>query len=462
MEPQVRILDGSLDTMGLQSTLKMLALSGKTGVLSVTSGPEKLAIFLNNGQIVDLDEPGAQPPNLIDMFRLLDRLKHLPRNQVVEMRHLAAQDPHYALALLVQTRVITPAERQRYAEFRIIQAISRSVRWERGHFEFHRDVSPMVAENQKSLDMDHVLLEAIRMADEWSQEGAAKLSRDTIARWMPEPEFVGDVTGLELSRDDINVLSLSNGQYPLHAIAYALLIPEPQIALSIHRLERLGLVEVIDPHLELELERNLANLLTQSQHMLSREARSSPDRRMLTLIRTMGTCVNGLLAHHATYARELRGRGEVPHREIVSYIASTFTPLLTRLQREYPRMEDIIRFTDGQIDFHDIETLDRVVRGQELVDCYWDALQLFSGFMRLVFERIIADEVGKSRAGRQYEDLWAAFLREISEEIACHFPRQAALHMQETRMPSPRPGEQVYSGAIPTYQFAPNAQRRSR
>ncbi len=87
MEQQGRILDGNLETLGLQATLKMLALSGKTGVLHVSSGQERLAIFLDNGHIVDLDEPGTPLPDLIDMFRLLGRLS---RSQALDLRSAVA------------------------------------------------------------------------------------------------------------------------------------------------------------------------------------------------------------------------------------------------------------------------------------------------------------------------------------------------------------------------------------
>src|SRR5262249_30270171 len=230
------------------------------------------------------------------------------------------------------------------------------------------------------------------------------LTRKTVARWMPE--FNGDVTKLGLGREEVGVLCLSNGQFPLHAVAYALLVHEPVIAEKMQRLLELGLIEVVDAALEAALERSLVNLLAQSQHQLSMEGRTTPEARMLTLVRTMGTCVNGLFVHHTTYARALRGRGEVPRAAIMRYLEATFQPLLSTLQREFPRMDEVLRVVDGRFDYSDIETLDKVLKGHELTECYWDAVQLCSHFMRLVFDRILSDEVGKSRAGRQFEDLW--------------------------------------------------------
>lgn len=455
MEAQGRILDGNLETLGLQSTLKMLALSGKTGVLSVTSGQERLAIFLQNGHIVDLDEPGTPAPDLIDMFRLLGRI---PRPQAAELRRLAGANPATAMAIMVQWQLCAPEDLPRRTEFRVIQAISRAVRWERGRFEFHRDISPIQAHvgPQQLFNVDHVLLEALRMADEWGRSGSLALTRNTVARWMPQ--FNGDVTQLGLGREEIDALCLSNGQFPLHAISFALLVPEPQVASIMRRLLELGLVEVVDAHLEAELERNLVNLITQSQHQLSQEMRSSAEQRMLALVRTMGACANGLLTHHATYARTLRGRGEVPQQEVRRYLEATFGPVLAELERSYPRMDDVVRLSDGRLDYRELETLEKVVKGAELSDCLWDAVNLFSHFLRIVFDRVLNDEVGNSRMGHQFEDLWSVFLREIDEEMARLAYRRATTRVQQGRAAQAQPG--VMSGMPQPYGVVPDGRRR--
>jgi hypothetical protein len=459
MEPQGRILDGNLDTLGLQSTLKMLALGGKTGILTVTSGNERIAVHLENGQIVDLDEPGAAAPDLIDMFRLLRRIA---RPQSQELRRLAGANPATAMAIMVNWGMMDPAEHQRRTEFRVIQAVSRAVRWERGRFEFHRDVSAFSARvsPHKPFNVDHVLLESLRIADESGRAGGMNFSRGMVARWMQDPEFKGDITGLGLSPEEIKVLCLSNGQFPLSAIAYALMVWEAEIAQMMQRLLDLGLIEVVDARLETELERSLVNLLTQSQYQLSQNSKLNPEQRMILLIRTMGNSINGLLAHHAIYARALRGRGEVPQGDVTRYLDNTFGQLLYRLQREYPRMDGIVSFANGSLDFHEVESLDTVVRGQELAECLWDAVCLFSQLMRAVFERVIQDEVGKSRVGRQFEDLWTAFFRETDEEINRHFHRRAAARVPADRPAQMRGGMAMDSRAAYAYELAPDPQRR--
>src|SRR5437879_13267413 len=82
MEQQDRIMDGDLQTLGPQSILKMLALSGKTGTLFVHSGPETISISLRKGQIVALREGEANQPDLLGMLCLINKLDP-PRAQAV-------------------------------------------------------------------------------------------------------------------------------------------------------------------------------------------------------------------------------------------------------------------------------------------------------------------------------------------------------------------------------------------
>ena len=414
MEQPVRILDGDLETLGLQATLKMLSLGGKTGILRVSSGSETLQIALKDGHIVALDEAGVTPPDMIEVFRLL---MHLPRPEASVLKQCADRDPANSLRVMVESQVISADVAQRYVEFAIIQPISRAIRWERGRFEFNHYATPIQPHGAfiRPLSVDHILLEALRIADENAYAGPIRLSRQAVARWMPE--FSGNVRQLGLSQDEVNVLCLANGQFTLSMMSYALLLPESSVAAAMEKLLGLQLVELVDEHLEGELEQNLMALLTRSQYQLAQKGRPSTEQRMLTLVRTMGSCINGLLAHHRTFARSLRGRGQLPDAEINRYLEQRFAPTLAEMQQHCPRMDEIVRFEHGTLVYHEVEVLDRVVKGQELVGCYHDAVWLLYQFMGYLFRIVIEDETGSSRLGWQLDEVWKSFLREIEEEM---------------------------------------------
>jgi len=107
----------------------------------------------------------------------------------------------------------------------------------------------------------------------------------------------------------------------------------------------------------------------------------------------------------------------MPEAEINRYLEQRFAPVLTDMQRQCPRMDEIIRLEHGVLVYHEVEILERVVRGQELLDCYHDAVWLLYHFMCHVFTVVIEDETGSSRLGVQLDGLWKSFLNEINEEM---------------------------------------------
>src|ERR1700738_634433 len=349
MESQDLIMDGDLQTLGLQSILKMLALSGKTGMLCIQSGRETLSISLRKGQIGSLREEGVNQPDLLTMLCLMNRLDP-QRAQAV--REAAQGNMQVALPFLVEQRLMTPAEMQKRLEFAITQSISHALRWVNGRFSFHRRVVAMEGRMQP-LDVDSVLLEALRQADEWEEMGETSLTRTTVSRWLPEVSR--DVHSLGLNQEHIDVLCLSNGEIPLQGMSLVLMIPEARVARSMSRLLELRLIEVVDTSLEAELQQDLSNVIIMCQHTLAQQRQNStPVQHLLGLINTLGQCINGLLIHHGTYAKSLRGRGQLPIVEIVRYLERRFSqPLILLAKHQYPILETAT-FVNGQLDYSEI------------------------------------------------------------------------------------------------------------
>lgn len=412
MELQDRIMDGDLQTLGLQSILKMLALSGKTGTLLVNSGLETLSIGLRKGQIVALREEGEVQADLLSMLCLLGKLD-LPRAQAV--REIAQGNMQVALAVLVDHHWMSAAEMQRRLEFAVTQSISHALRWVEGRFAFHRQLLAMEGRMQP-LDIDSVLLEALRQADEWEEMGEMPLTRTTVVRWLPEVS--NDVRSLGLSQEHIEVLCLANGEVPLQAMATVLMIPEARVARLLFRLLELRLVEVVDTALEAELQQDLSNIIIMCQHTLAQQRQNlSPEQHLLGLSKTLCQCINGLLIHHGTYAKSLRGRGRIPVAEVVRYLERRFAePLQLLAKQQYPILETA-SFVNGQLDCSEIVHLDRLVKGEKLEEFYWEAVLGLSSFLRTVFATLLNDEVGNSHTGRQLNVVWKAFLTEIDQEI---------------------------------------------
>ncbi len=464
MEQQDRIMDGDLQTLGLQSILKMLALSGKTGKLFVSSGPETLSISLRKGQIVGLHEDGVPQPDLLGMLCLINRLDP-PRAQTI--RELSQGDMQLALAMLVERGWMASNEMQRRLEFAVTQSISHAMRWTNGRFAFHRQLVPMDSK-MHPLDVDSVLLEALRQADEWEEIAAERVmqfTRTTVARWLPEVSK--DVRSLGLSPESIEVLCLSNGEIPLQAVALVLMMPEARIARLMGRLLELKLIEVVDTALETELQQDLSNVIIKCQYTLAQQHQSaSPEQHLLGLITTLAECINGLLIHHGKYARSLRGRGHIPPMEIVRYLEHHFSHYLRTLAKQQYPILDTVTFTYGQLDCNDILTLNKVVKGEQLEEFYWEAVQGLAAFLRTIFAELLKDEVGNSHTGRQLNVAWRIFLSEIDYEVQQYQIYRAHRNTQMARgreniQPSSLGIVPNWNGASEGDGWSPETQRRS-
>ena len=428
MESQDLIMDGDLQTLGLQSILKMLALSGKTGTLFIQSGRETLSISLRKGQIGSLREEGVNQHDLLTMLCLMNRLDP-QRAQAV--REAAQGNMQVALPFLVEQRLMTPAEMQQRLEFAITQSISHALRWVNGRFSFHRRVVTMEVRMQP-LDVDSVLLEALRQADEWEEINEISLTRATMARWLPEVS--NDVRSLGLSQDHIDVLCLANGEVPLQAMAMALMLPEARVARILGRLFELRLVEMVDTALEGELQQDLTNIIIMSQHTLAQQRQNSaPDQHLLGLIKTLSQCINGLLIHHGMYAKALRGRGQLPVADIVSYLEKRFAGSLQLMATQQFPILETASFVNGQVDCSEIFNLNNLVRGEQLEEFYWEAVRGLAVFLRTVFTTLLNDEVGNSYTGRQLNVVWKAFLTEVDQEIQQYQLYRAGQHAQNSR-----------------------------
>jgi hypothetical protein len=417
--PQSRILDGDLETLGLQSTLKMLALGGKTGVLIVQTSSSRLNIFLQDGAITRLEDPSTPDPDLFDLFRAMGRIS---ADQAMLMPQDARKDLAATTQYMVNNGMLSPAEELRRREFLVTQALSRAIRWERGRFEFRRDISMMrrtggmyTPSAGQPMNVDHVLLEALRLADERDHLSRRPLPR--FARTRKTPVAMDDPRLAHLSPEVNWVYTLCDERRPVYMIAFALLMPEPVTGAHMANLIEQGLLDLVDQRIEEDMTQDLTQTLLRSRGALEKVTRETPERMMMDLALMIGGLINDLLSHHARYSRATRARSDTALPETWRRIEQMVAPMVERATRAFPRMEGLLSVERGQLTYGDIKGLNKVVRGAELTICYWDAARMMRGMVREVFDAIRADELGPGYGVRQFDEVWNSLLRDIDFDM---------------------------------------------
>lgn len=159
-------LAGTLRDFSLADIFQLIGLQKKTGILTLTGKDEEARILFMNGMVVGADT---------NSHRLEDRLGHV----LVKSNLISEEELKMALAnqantlqrlgqVLVQKGFIKPEDLRKSLQIQTSQIIYRLFRWEDGayHFQQERFVD-YDQENFEPISSESVLMEGIRMLDEW-------------------------------------------------------------------------------------------------------------------------------------------------------------------------------------------------------------------------------------------------------------------------------------------------------
>jgi len=159
-------LEGTIKDFGLPDIFQLIGLQRKTGILTLTSEKENVTVTFENGMVVMADSSSK---------RLEDRLG----NVLVKQGKLSGERLEEALE--TQTRTlqrlghilatggyITSKDLKDALQVQVSQIVFKVFRWRDGHYQF--DATESVdydRENFVPMSADFILMEGIRMVDEW-------------------------------------------------------------------------------------------------------------------------------------------------------------------------------------------------------------------------------------------------------------------------------------------------------
>src|SRR6266446_7864450 len=159
-------LEGTIKDFGLPDIFQLIGLQRKTGILTLTSDNENVTVTFENGMVVNADSSTK---------RLEDRLG----NVLVKQGKLTKERLEEALSTQKQTlqrlghvlttqSYITQKDLQAAINVQVSQIVFKVFRWRDGEYHFEpSDSVDYDRENFAPLSADFILMEGIRMVDEW-------------------------------------------------------------------------------------------------------------------------------------------------------------------------------------------------------------------------------------------------------------------------------------------------------
>ncbi|MCX7794481.1 MAG: DUF4388 domain-containing protein [Thermodesulfovibrionales bacterium] len=224
-------LEGSLKEFGLADILQLLYFQKKTGALVIEGRFDRIKILFKDGNIVAIESRRRLESNRLG--RILIKKGLITQ---AELDELLKQQPLTGLRLgemLVQ-KGVSPEVITESLTKQMTETLIQILQWKEGYYEFKPEGVSISKELAISLDTQHMLMEGLRVLDEYSLIGE-KVSPDMVFKISGEiPE--------DLQEKERQILELINGENELSTIVELSGMEEIEVSRIILRLLEAGII----------------------------------------------------------------------------------------------------------------------------------------------------------------------------------------------------------------------------
>src|SRR5215510_6665238 len=179
-------LEGTIKDFGLPDIFQLIGLQRKTGILTLNNEKETVTVAFENGMVVSADA---------DSKRLEDRLGNvlvkqgkLSKERLDDALQTQRQTLQRLGHILATNDFITGKDLKDALQVQVAQIVFKVFRWRDGHYSFApAENVDYDRENFVPMSTDFILMEGIRMVDEWPIIEKKIPSFDMVFRPVVDP-----------------------------------------------------------------------------------------------------------------------------------------------------------------------------------------------------------------------------------------------------------------------------------
>ena len=234
-------LEGSITDFGLADILQLIYFQRKTGVLTLAGKLDTVRLLFIEGNIV-----GAESKRRLDDNRLG---KILLRRGVIKDSDLQSVLEEQKKTgkkignVLVTRGLVEQALIHEILTNQITETVIQLFSWKQGTYAFESQGMPQDKERDLSLDTQHLLMEGLRIVDEWSVI-RGKISLDTLFRKTGE-------VAVTLSDEETEILSCVDGENDVSTIIDLTGKDNFNVSKTLLALSEKGVIEPVDAELSI-------------------------------------------------------------------------------------------------------------------------------------------------------------------------------------------------------------------
>jgi Domain of unknown function (DUF4388) len=182
-------LEGTIKDFGLPDIFQLIGLQRKTGMLTLMSPDEQVVVAFENGMVVMADSSAKRLEDrlgnvLVKQGKLSkERLEEALQTQKATLQRLGH--------VLTANNAITPKDLKDALQVQVSQIVFKVFRWRDGDYHFEpTETVDYDRENFVPMSADFILMEGIRMVDEWPIIEKKIPSFDIVFRPVVEQSMV--------------------------------------------------------------------------------------------------------------------------------------------------------------------------------------------------------------------------------------------------------------------------------
>lgn len=177
-------LKGTLKDFSLADIFQLISIQKKTGILSLKRDDEEIDVFFQDGMIVGAESKKGKADYLLG--KLLVRIGAITEDELEIALEIQKNTMKRLGQILIEKNFISPEDLKDALRKRVLEIVYSLFRWRRGSYHF----KPLTSvdydkENFEPLSTESVLMEGLRMIDEWP----------IIERKLNKPDLVFRKTG---------------------------------------------------------------------------------------------------------------------------------------------------------------------------------------------------------------------------------------------------------------------------
>jgi hypothetical protein len=227
-------LQGSIKDFGLPDIFQLIGLQRKTGILTLKHAEETVTVTFENGMVVNADSTTQRlEERLGSLLVKQGALSEEKLEEVVQKQRATLQRLGH---ILVSNSYISQKDLQAALQVQVSQNVFRLFRWNVGDYNFEpAEKVEYERSNFQPMSSDFILMEGIRMVDEWPIIEKKISSMDLVFRPAVEASMIetasddglfGDsnkaaTSKIRLSSDEARVFKRVDGQRTVQGVIEA-------------------------------------------------------------------------------------------------------------------------------------------------------------------------------------------------------------------------------------------------